>query len=40
MIGGSLIVGTSLLTLGWASEIVDFFIKNPDMVCPTNSNSP
>ena len=32
MIGGSLIVGVCLLVLGWTSEIVGAFVKNPDRV--------
>ena len=32
MIGGSLIVGICLLALGWASEIVGFWVKDPNTV--------
>ena len=38
MIGGSLIVGISLLALGWASEIVGIFVKNTDTVWPTDAD--
>ena len=32
MVGGSLIVGLCLLVLGWTSEIVGVFVKDPDAV--------
>jgi len=32
MVGGALIVAVCLLVLGWTSEIVEFFIKDPGTV--------
>lgn len=32
MVGGAIIVGFCLLTLGWTAEIAAFFISDPDAV--------
>lgn len=37
MVFGSLVVGACLITLGWTSEIVGLFVKDPNKVlfCPS-----